>query len=107
MMKHRCLAIALLGVCSALMLPLMQAHAHSAPIPGASLEACDARAKSDACEYKGQHGERYIGTCQWMAESLMCVRNKPIVWPDSEEHGHSHDASEAKDPKAVADDHSH
>jgi hypothetical protein len=54
------------------------AIAHSGPLNVIAVDACNEKAKSDACEYEGGHHDLYIGTCQYMATALMCVRNQPI-----------------------------
>ena len=61
-------------------------HAHSGPLNGASLEACKAKVKSQLCQYDGAHNDLYIGTCQYMSATLMCVRNQPIQKKPGFEH---------------------
>ncbi|WP_166425576.1 hypothetical protein [Paraglaciecola sp. 20A4] len=91
-MLHRAL-IVLLAATPLLTVP-ESAHAHSGPLNVIALNACQEKAKSDACEYEGGHNDLYIGTCQYMATALMCVRNQPIqkVTPkksgSDEEHTH-------------------
>lgn len=53
-------------------------YAHAGPLNELALQACDQKVKSQACRYEGEHKDLYLGTCQYMGESLMCVRNQPI-----------------------------
>jgi len=53
-------------------------QAHSGPLNEIALKACDTKSRSQSCQYNGGHQDLYIGTCQYMAEALMCVRNQPI-----------------------------
>ncbi len=34
---------------------------------------------NDSCEWKNSENDRHIGTCRQVQESLVCVRNQPIV----------------------------
>lgn len=63
----------------ALLSPTHNALAHSGSSTSAAWKACDNKVKSESCEYKGFHGDRYIGTCQYMSAYMMCVRNQPII----------------------------
>lgn len=55
------------------------AYAHSTPLNSMAIAACEAKEKSQDCEYSGHHNDLYIGTCQLATETkLVCVRNKPI-----------------------------
>ncbi|RVU84617.1 hypothetical protein EOL70_10170 [Leucothrix sargassi] len=78
------------------------ASAHSGAPNGAALLACEAKERSQACQYEGAHSDLYIGTCQYMPDRLLCVRNQPIqkkVVPDGttpeagsdEGHEHTHE----------------
>ena len=53
-------------------------HAHFSPLNGVAVNACENKARSEACQYQGGHNDLYMGTCQYMSTVLMCVRNKPI-----------------------------
>jgi len=67
---------------------------------GVAWSTCDGKPKSQACEYKGFHGESYIGTCQVMANNMLCVRNQPIQYPEGvakEAHTERTKAGEAAD----------
>ena len=63
---------------SALFFTLGQANAHSGPLNELAIKACAIKEKSQMCQYEGGHNDLYIGTCQYMADQLMCVRNQPI-----------------------------
>ncbi len=54
------------------------ANAHSGPLNELAIKACAIKEKSQMCRYEGGHNDLYIGTCQYMADQLMCVRNQPI-----------------------------
>lgn len=62
-------------------LPFGTLSAHSGAANNAAWDACDNKPRSTACEYTGFHGEQYRGTCQLIAEHMMCVRNQPIEKP--------------------------
>lgn len=80
------------------------AIAHSGTTSKIAWAVCDEKPKSSACEYKGHHGERYIGTCQVMSESMICVRNQPIVPPEqSAEESTSETEKIATDAPAVSE----
>lgn len=49
-------------------------HSHEAP-----WKACEESKKEDKCSYTNGNGDLFQGTCQSFKETLMCVRNKPIV----------------------------
>lgn len=42
-------------------------------------KACEKIKKDDNCSYTNGNGDLFIGTCQAFSDTLMCVRNKPIV----------------------------
>ena len=65
----------------ALLLFTTNSHAHSGSTTRAAWDACDSKAKSQSCEYKGFHDELYIGSCQSISAHMMCVRNQPIKMP--------------------------
>tara|TARA_R110002167_G_scaffold339500_1_gene547240 strand:+ start:6688 stop:7005 length:318 start_codon:yes stop_codon:yes gene_type:complete len=62
-------------------------HAHSGPLNTAAVKVCDNKAKSQACQYEGGHNDLYIGSCQYMVTTLMCVRNQPIKNIEPEKNG--------------------
>ena len=68
----------MLLVSIALFFTLGQANAHSGPLNEIAIKACVSKEKSQMCQYEGGHNDLYIGTCQYMADNLMCVRNQPI-----------------------------
>ena len=53
-------------------------YAHAGSLNKVAVKACYSKEKSMACQYKGTHNDLYIGTCQYMATNLMCIRNRPI-----------------------------
>lgn len=71
------LPLLLLAAITVLLIP-SYVNAHSGPLNAIAVKACNEKEKSDACEYEGGHNDLYIGTCQYMASALMCVRNQPI-----------------------------
>jgi hypothetical protein len=89
---------AVLCVGIGLILLASDALAHSGPLNSLALKACEAKKRSSACQYEGVHNDLYIGTCQYMAEALMCVRNKPIqiIDNDNSEEKATHTHSEKK-----------
>ncbi|MBU2869654.1 hypothetical protein [Colwellia sp. E2M01] len=50
-------------------------HTHSAP-----WQACETKNKAAQCSYENGNGDLFRGSCQVFSESLMCVRNQPIVY---------------------------
>lgn len=54
------------------------ALAHAGSLNKVAVKACTAKQKSQTCEYVGDHNDLYIGSCQYMADNLLCVRNQPI-----------------------------
>lgn len=64
------------------------AAAHSTIINNQAWQVCEARERSDACEYTDNHENIYRGTCQLMSEKLLCVRNQPIVEGGKNAAGH-------------------
>ncbi|MBH0017106.1 hypothetical protein QL995_14065 [Pseudoalteromonas sp. APC 3358] len=61
------------------------AAAHSQPLNQIAVKACFEKQKSQSCQYQGGHNDLYIGSCQYMADDLMCVRNQPIQKVDNKE----------------------
>ena len=61
-----------------LLLTTSYLQAHSGPLNQIALKACDVKSRSQSCQYEAGHQSLYIGTCQYMSEVLMCVRNQPI-----------------------------
>lgn len=45
--------------------------------------ACEAQQQNSSCEFSDGHGDLYRGSCQVFSDSLMCVRNQPIVRADA------------------------
>ena len=56
----------------------VQAHKGS-PNTGA-YKACAELSLGQACEWSDSHEARYLGSCRKVTSSLICVRNKPIVY---------------------------
>ncbi|MDO6682633.1 MULTISPECIES: hypothetical protein [unclassified Oceanobacter] len=75
-MKNNLFSISILLLSNAM---CSWAYAHSLPLNSMAIEACQAKEKSQDCQYSGHHNDLYIGTCQLATETkLICVRNKPI-----------------------------
>jgi hypothetical protein len=70
-------ALALLAICAADAARAHQGHTDTAP-----WAACEAAALSAACEWEDAAHGVHIGTCREVSGALLCVRNKPIVYPD-------------------------
>tara|TARA_R110001583_G_scaffold57547_2_gene172181 strand:+ start:26394 stop:26642 length:249 start_codon:yes stop_codon:yes gene_type:complete len=60
------------------MLTTNQVDAHAGHLNEKAITVCTDKVRSDACQYEGGHDDLFIGTCQYMVETLMCVRNQPI-----------------------------
>ncbi|MGO2012470.1 MAG: hypothetical protein ACTJH9_11080 [Pseudoalteromonas sp.] len=58
-------------------------YAHSNSLNEVAVKACHEKVKSQSCSYDGGHNDLYIGSCQYMADDLLCVRNQPIKKIDS------------------------
>ncbi|MEP2650905.1 MAG: hypothetical protein ABJH06_02835 [Paraglaciecola sp.] len=88
-------ALGILSVILCLLLYIGDANAHAGPLNKLAVDACFEKTKSKACRYEGGHNDVYIGTCQYMGENLMCVRNQPIQPLDtstkSTKPDHSHE----------------
>lgn len=65
-------------VATVLLLASSNVSAHSGQLNLKALNACKQKERSQACEYQGAHNDLYIGSCQYMADTLTCVRNQPI-----------------------------
>ncbi|WP_426357765.1 hypothetical protein ACPUVO_15095 [Pseudocolwellia sp. HL-MZ19] len=61
------------------------ANAHLGPLNEIAVKACATKEKSQMCQYEGGHNDLYLGTCQYMADELMCVRNQPIQFIEQPE----------------------
>lgn len=57
-----------------------QGHSNKAP-----WTACAEGAVNDACAWEDGHHARYVGTCRSVRDTLVCVRNQPIVQPGEAE----------------------
>lgn len=54
-------------------------HTHSAP-----WQACESKQKSAQCSYTNGENDLFKGSCQLFSETLMCVRNQPIIHADAQ-----------------------
>lgn len=94
--------VGLAGLCLAVLLPSVVAHAHRGMHNVGANKACAQQELGDDCSWTDAEHSRYIGTCRQVSEALLCVRNQPIqrlsasATSDSQaEHElgeHSHDA---------------
>ncbi len=50
--------------------------------------ACEARAVDDGCSFRNHDLDLFRGTCQSMANALVCVRNQPIERAVAPSHTH-------------------
>lgn len=67
-------------------------QAHSGPLNEIAIKVCDAKERSQACQYEGSHNDLYIGSCQYMSSTLMCVRSQPIqIIDDQKNHSQEED----------------
>jgi len=73
-----------------LLLVTSYAHAHSGHLNEKAVSVCENKVRSDTCQYEGGHHDLYIGSCQYMSTTLMCVRNQPIQQIDSTETTSDH-----------------
>ncbi|MBB1350231.1 MULTISPECIES: hypothetical protein [unclassified Pseudoalteromonas] len=77
-------------------------NAHAGPLNGVAVKACADKVKSQSCKYEGGHNDLYIGSCQYMADDLMCVRSQPIQKIDNgisapiKSHTHEKEKSDLK-----------
>lgn len=53
-------------------------HTHSAP-----WQACENKKKLAQCSFTNGDGDIFKGSCQVFSETLMCVRNQPIIHADA------------------------
>jgi len=94
--KKYCLS--LFGI--ALLVPSTFLNAHSGPLNAIAVKACANKVKSQSCRYEGGHNDLYIGSCQYMADDLMCVRSQPIQKINEEitspANSHKHENDETK-----------
>jgi len=86
--------LSLLSLVPTLLLTATYANAHSGPLSEIAVKACHEKVRSEACQYESGHQDLYLGTCQYMSTTLMCVRNQPIQLNDEKqaetEEIHSH-----------------
>tara|TARA_R110000744_G_scaffold35132_1_gene81588 strand:+ start:13125 stop:13409 length:285 start_codon:yes stop_codon:yes gene_type:complete len=53
-------------------------HTHSAP-----WQACENKQKTAQCSFTNGDEDLFKGSCQMFSETLMCVRNQPIIHADA------------------------
>lgn len=53
--------------------------AHEGHVHSLATQACAGKEKMQTCQYTPDNKHLYQGSCQSISETLMCVRNKPIV----------------------------
>jgi hypothetical protein len=54
-------------------------NAHESHTHTALWQACEDKQKAEICSYTNGDGDLFKGTCQLFSETLMCVRNQPII----------------------------
>lgn len=54
------------------------AQAHSGHLNEKAINACIDKTRSASCQFEGSHNDLYKGSCQYMVQTLSCVRNEPI-----------------------------
>lgn len=64
------------------------AAAHSGHTMQEPWQVCEDATLSDACAWANDAGDLYVGTCREVSDTLLCVRNKPIVKHGAHEHEH-------------------
>lgn len=71
-------------------------YAHQGSSTAEPRLACAEKTLSAACEWKDGHDALYRGTCRQVSTSLLCVRNKPILYPEKtvSEKAHVHNEEE-------------
>jgi hypothetical protein len=74
--------------------------AHNAALSDQPVLACEIKTLKDKCSYTNKSGDLYRGSCQSFNDTLMCVRNLPIikaVYQDEHTHGESDDHEHTAD----------
>lgn len=69
-------------------------HSHQGSSTNEPRLVCAEKSLGDACEWRDGHEALYIGSCRKVSSSLLCVRNKPIVYPKDMKHEKVHVHSE-------------
>lgn len=67
------------AICCLSILPLLTANAHDSHTHEAPWQACADKQNTQQCEFKNGDGDLHKGSCQLFSETLMCVRNQPII----------------------------
>lgn len=57
----------------------LQSNAHQGSHDDAPITACKEKKLANLCEYSNHAGDMYRGTCRSFSDTLMCVRNKPVI----------------------------
>lgn len=57
----------------------LQVQAHQGSHDDAPIVVCKEKKLTNQCEYNNHAGDIYRGTCRSFSDTLMCVRNKPII----------------------------
>lgn len=71
-------------------------HAHQGSSTAEPRLVCAEKKLGAACEWKDGHDALYIGSCRQVSTSLLCVRNKPIVYPEKAVNEKAHVHTEEK-----------
>ena len=71
-------------------------HAHQGSSGTKPRLVCAEKQLGEACQWQDNHSATYIGTCRQVSSSLLCVRNKPIIYAENKENNknaesHRHD----------------
>ena len=53
--------------------------AHQGHGPNQAWSACETLPRGEACQFENHQGDLFVGTCQAVSETLLCVRNQPII----------------------------
>ncbi|MBK6488463.1 MAG: hypothetical protein IPF98_16790 [Gemmatimonadetes bacterium] len=54
-------------------------------------KVCENRKRNDVCAFRNADHDTSRGSCQSVAEHLVCVRNQPIERAAADSHTHAHD----------------
>lgn len=78
LIKTKGLPVFKLSVLSSIWLFTLLATAHDGHHTEHAWHACSIKKQGDSCSYVMKTNQFYEGSCQEIAEGLMCVRSKPI-----------------------------
>ena len=65
------------------------ADAHKGHTDATPWQVCRDASLGDSCEWSNEAQDRFIGSCREVQDSLLCVRNRPIVPATAHTHGTS------------------